>query len=272
LAVTVHVVVAPHFVVVADHRVWVDVEVVVAHLVLVEVVVAHLVFVEVQVETAVEVVHLVVVAAAEQVPCAVTVVVLLSVAVEVVPLQVPDAVIVVVGPCAVTVVVLLSVAVTVCPELTVVIVAVTVRVLAVAAEPCAVVVTVTAEPGAVVVNVTAEPGTVEVAVTVCVLAIGATPMAVVVTVSVVAAGHVLLCEVDAVEEVDVAMIGAAQLPSASMILVSSVTAAVKAKRPPFVKDTPVVAVMDACAMTKPVKIVAVPSVAELPTCQKTLQP
>lgn len=62
-----------------------------------------------------------------------------------------------------------------------------------------------------------------------------------------------------------------QAPRRSMRLVSSVTAAVIAKRPPPPTETPVVAVMEAKAMTLPSKIVAVPRVAELPTCQKTLQ-
>jgi hypothetical protein len=54
-----------------------------------------------------------------------------------------------------------------------------------------------------------------------------------------------------------------------MVFVSRVTAAVRARRRPFTV-TPVVAVIEACARMVPAKLEPVPSVAELPTCQKTL--
>ncbi len=54
-----------------------------------------------------------------------------------------------------------------------------------------------------------------------------------------------------------------------MVLVSSVTAAFLASNRP-VTFAPVVAVIDAFARIVPLKVEFVPSVAELPTCQKTL--
>jgi hypothetical protein len=54
-----------------------------------------------------------------------------------------------------------------------------------------------------------------------------------------------------------------------MVLVSSVTAPVRAKALPL-SATPVVSVTDAWAMIVPLKIEFVPRVAELPTCQKIL--
>lgn len=50
---------------------------------------------------------------------------------------------------------------------------------------------------------------------------------------------------------------------------ANVTAPVRAKALPFIA-APVVTVMDASARMVPLKIVLVPRVAELPTCQKTL--
>jgi len=50
-------------------------------------------------------------------------------------------------------------------------------------------------------------------------------------------------------------------------LVSNVTAPLRAYRPPFV-FVPVLRVMEASARIFPVKVVFVPRVAELPTCQK----
>ena len=56
----------------------------------------------------------------------------------------------------------------------------------------------------------------------------------------------------------------------STVLVSSVTAPVRANVRPNTR-APVVNVMLTCARMLPMKAVPVPSVAELPTCQKTLQ-
>src|SRR3984893_15295224 len=56
---------------------------------------------------------------------------------------------------------------------------------------------------------------------------------------------------------------------APILLVSNVTAPVRAYSPQF-DDTPVVAVMEISARMLPMKLVPVPKVAELPTCQKTL--
>jgi hypothetical protein len=53
-------------------------------------------------------------------------------------------------------------------------------------------------------------------------------------------------------------------------LVSRVTAPILAKARPLI-DAPVVTVIDWSAMMVPTKVVLVPRVAELPTCQKTLQ-
>ncbi len=53
------------------------------------------------------------------------------------------------------------------------------------------------------------------------------------------------------------------------VLLSSVTAAVRARSLPSTV-APVFAVIDARARIVPSKLVVVPSVAELPTCQKTL--
>jgi hypothetical protein len=52
--------------------------------------------------------------------------------------------------------------------------------------------------------------------------------------------------------------------------VSNVTAPVRAKALPF-NTAPVVSVMDARAIMVPLMLVCVPSVAELPTCQNTLE-
>lgn len=49
-----------------------------------------------------------------------------------------------------------------------------------------------------------------------------------------------------------------------------VTAALRAKRPPWLL-MPELAVIEVSAKTLPMNVVDVPSVAELPTCQKTLQ-
>ena len=54
-----------------------------------------------------------------------------------------------------------------------------------------------------------------------------------------------------------------------MVLLSSVTAPFRASRRPWIV-APVVAVMDVRARTLPTRWELVPSVAELPTCQKTL--
>jgi hypothetical protein len=54
-----------------------------------------------------------------------------------------------------------------------------------------------------------------------------------------------------------------------ILLVSNVTAPVRAYSPQF-DDAPVVAVMEISARMLPMKLVPVPKVAELPTCQKTL--
>jgi hypothetical protein len=58
-------------------------------------------------------------------------------------------------------------------------------------------------------------------------------------------------------------------PGLTIVLVSNVTAPVRAKALP-VSAAPVVTVTDAWAMMVPWKIEYVPRVAELPTCQKTL--
>ena len=55
-----------------------------------------------------------------------------------------------------------------------------------------------------------------------------------------------------------------------MVLVSNVTAALRASTLPSTV-APVVTVIDVRARMDPRKLEAVPSVAELPTCQKTLQ-
>jgi hypothetical protein len=57
-----------------------------------------------------------------------------------------------------------------------------------------------------------------------------------------------------------------------IVLVSIVTAPLRAQAAPQVMVTPVVSVMLACARMSPANAVAVPSVAELPTCQNTLPP
>ena len=57
-----------------------------------------------------------------------------------------------------------------------------------------------------------------------------------------------------------------------MVLVSSVTAPVRAQAAPQVIVAPVFSVMLACARISPVNDVPVPSVAELPTLQNTLPP
>ena len=54
-----------------------------------------------------------------------------------------------------------------------------------------------------------------------------------------------------------------------MMLLSSVTAPVRATARP-VMPAPLFNVMLACATIVPIKVVVVPSVAELPTCQNTL--
>ena len=55
-----------------------------------------------------------------------------------------------------------------------------------------------------------------------------------------------------------------------MVLVSRVTAPFRASNLPLI-DAAVVAVMEVRAMIVPTNTEPVPSVAELPTCQKTLQ-
>ena len=55
-----------------------------------------------------------------------------------------------------------------------------------------------------------------------------------------------------------------------MVLVSSVTEALRARARP-VRVAPVFRPVDCSDMMVPTKLVSVPSVAELPTCQKTLQ-
>ena len=66
------------------------------------------------------------------------------------------------------------------------------------------------------------------------------------------------------------VVGAMSQDGALMVLLSKVTAAVCANRRP-VTVAPVCAVTDARASTVPTKVELVPRVAELPTCQKTLQ-
>ena len=56
-----------------------------------------------------------------------------------------------------------------------------------------------------------------------------------------------------------------------MLLVSNVTAPVRAQAAPQVIVAPVVSVMLACARMSPVNDVVVPSVADVPTCQPTPQ-
>ena len=56
----------------------------------------------------------------------------------------------------------------------------------------------------------------------------------------------------------------------AMVLLANVTAPVRANALPF-SAAPVVTVTDAWAMIVPLKVVLVPRVAELPTCQKTLE-
>ena len=60
------------------------------------------------------------------------------------------------------------------------------------------------------------------------------------------------------------------VPGAVMASSIKVTAAVSANRPPW-HATPELAVADASAKTVPANLVLVPSVAELPSCQNTLQ-
>ena len=55
-----------------------------------------------------------------------------------------------------------------------------------------------------------------------------------------------------------------------IVLLSSVVAALRARRRPSTV-APVWAVIAVSAKTLPLNVVVVPSVAELPTCQKTLQ-
>ncbi len=77
-------------------------------------------------------------------------------------------------------------------------------------------------------------------------------------------------EVD-VPEVDVPEVGGAiSQPGWEIVLESNVTAPSLASRRPWMV-APVVAVIEVCAMIVPTKLVAVPRVAELPTCQNTLQ-
>ncbi len=66
------------------------------------------------------------------------------------------------------------------------------------------------------------------------------------------------------------VVGAMSQDGALMVLLSRVTAAVEASRRP-VTVAPVCAVTEARARTVPTKVELVPRVAELPTCQKTLQ-
>ena len=65
------------------------------------------------------------------------------------------------------------------------------------------------------------------------------------------------------------MIGQTETPQVLTLLVSSVTAPLRASARPLVFD-PVVSVMLESARMSPVNEVPVPRVAELPTCQKTL--
>ncbi len=95
-------------------------------------------------------------------------------------------------------------------------------------------------------------------------------------------GHVMVVnlELDDVEVLledvvvdDIVLEVVAALPQRPALLiwsVSNVTAALSAMKEPLLED-PVVTVMAVRATTFPVKIVAVPMVAELPICQKTLQ-
>ena len=55
-----------------------------------------------------------------------------------------------------------------------------------------------------------------------------------------------------------------------MVLVSSVTAPLRASKDPWIV-APVVAVIEVNAITWPTSVELVPSSAELPICQKTLQ-
>ena len=60
------------------------------------------------------------------------------------------------------------------------------------------------------------------------------------------------------------------MAGAVTLLLSIVTAPLSAMARPLVSDAPVVIVIDEKAMMVPWNAVFVPSVAELPTCQKTL--
>lgn len=76
----------------------------------------------------------------------------------------------------------------------------------------------------------------------------------------------------AVVEVGVAEVGMMTIEPWHCVtaLVSRVTAAPRAYSPPLT-ETPVVTLIAVVASMLPLKIVLVPRVAELPTCQKTLQ-
>src|ERR1700692_3642693 len=65
------------------------------------------------------------------------------------------------------------------------------------------------------------------------------------------------------------MIGQTDTPQVLTLLVSSVTAPLRARALPLVLD-PVVSVMLESARMSPTNVEPVPRVAELPTCQKTL--
>ena len=83
----------------------------------------------------------------------------------------------------------------------------------------------------------------------------------------------VVLEDEVVEDIDMVLevvTGLPQRPALLMWSVSNVTAALSAMKEPLLDD-PVVTVMAVRATRFPVKIVAVPMVAELPICQKTLQ-
>ncbi len=86
-------------------------------------------------------------------------------------------------------------------------------------------------------------------------------------------GVEVVLEDEVVEDIDMVLevvTGLPQRPALLMWSVSNVTAALSAMKEPLLDD-PVVTVMAVRATRFPVKIVAVPMVAELPICQKTLQ-
>jgi hypothetical protein len=120
-----------------------------------------------------------------------------------------------------------------------------------------------AAPAAVVVVVAATAVVVVAPASVVVVAPG--------TVVVVAPGTVVVVAPDAVVVVAraVVVVVAAVQVGIVMVLLSRVTAPLRASKRP-VTVAPVVAVIDVNARTLPIRWEFVPSVAELPTCQKTL--